>query len=330
VKFQRNIPLKNYTTFRIGGRAKYFCVVKTKDDLIEAIKEAQKKKLPFFILGGGSNLLVSDRGYNGLVIKIQNSNLKSQNDNQPSGEQAAKFKIFCEPGVLLSKLVSKSSDLGVTGLEWAAGIPGTMGGAVRGNAGAFEGEMGDLVKEVEVFNAKTGEIKKYKNKGCQFGYRKSIFKKNPNLIILSCQLQLKKGDKKKIKEKIQNYLDYRKKKHPKEPSAGSIFKNFQLQPYGESLSGPAISSFQSLVKKFPELKQFQKRKDIPVAFLIAQCGLTGKRIGGAQISAKHPNFIVNSGNARSSDVLKLIDLIKRKVKEEFNIKLEEEIQKLGF
>ena len=188
MKFRKNVPLKNYTTFKIGGPAKYFFVAKRKEELIEAIKLAKKLELPFFILGGGSNLLVSDKGFDGLVIK------------------------FGQP---LSSYVSK-------GLEWAVGIPGTVQGAVWSNAGAFEKSMKDVVKEVEVFDTKTEKIKNFKSKDCKFGYRDSIFKKNKNLIILSVKIKSKKSNRKKIKQ----YLDYRKKTQPLNfPSAGSIFKN---------------------------------------------------------------------------------------------------------
>ena len=188
MKFRKNVPLKNYTTFKIGGPAKYFFEAKRKEELIEAIKLAKKLELPFFILGGGSNLLVSDKGFDGLVIK------------------------FGQP---LSSYVSK-------GLEWAVGIPGTVQGAVWSNAGAFEKSMKDVVKEVEVFDTKTEKIKNFKSKDCKFGYRDSIFKKNKNLIILSVKIKSKKSNRKKIKQ----YLDYRKKTQPLNfPSAGSIFKN---------------------------------------------------------------------------------------------------------
>ena len=277
-----NIPLKNYTTFKIGGKAKYFFEAKTKEDLIKAIKGAKKLKLPFFILGGVSNLLVSDKGFNGLVIK------------------------FGQP---LSLYVSK-------GLEWAAGIPGTIQGAVYGNAGAFGKSMKDVVKEVEVFDVDKEKIKIFKNKDCQFGYRESIFKKKKNLVILSVKIKQRKSDPKKIKE----YLDYRKQHHPNLPSAGSIFKNFQF----------SNSNFQLLTKKFPEFAQFKERGNIPAAFLISQCNLKGKKIGQAQISEKHANFIVNLGGAKAKDVKKLIKLIKKSVKERFKINLEEEIQYLGF
>ncbi|MFH1780607.1 MAG: UDP-N-acetylmuramate dehydrogenase [Candidatus Nealsonbacteria bacterium] len=253
--FQKNISLKKYTTFRIGGQAKYFFIAKTKNDLLRAVKEAKERRLPFFILGNGSNLLVSDEGYKGLVIKT---------------------------GKPLSSYVSK-------GLEWAAGIPGTIEGAVYGNAGAFGQSMKDAVESAEVFDTKTKKVKIFKNKDCQFGYRTSIFKRNRDLIILSVKIKRRKSDFKKIKE----YLDYRKKTQPLNfPSAGSVFKN----PSGFSAGE-----------------------------LIEKCGLKGKKIGGAQISNVHANFIVNLGTATAQDVLLLIKLIKKTVKKKFKINLKEEI-----
>ena len=257
---QKDISLKNYTTLKIGGKADYFFSAKTKQDLIKAVLLAKKLTLPFFILGGGSNLLISDKGFNGLVIKY---------------------------GQLLSLYVSK-------GLEWAVGIPGTIQGAVCNNSGAFKKSMENVVESVEVFDAKTGKIKIFKNKDCQFSYRNSIFRKKKNLIILSIKIKSKKSNNKKIKQ----YLSYRKRTQPLNlPSAGSIFKN----PQGFS-----------------------------AGYLIEKCGLKGKKIGNVKISEKHANFIVNLGKGKAEDVIKLIKLIKQKVKEKFNIKLQEEIEFLGF
>ncbi|PIV12637.1 MAG: UDP-N-acetylenolpyruvoylglucosamine reductase [Candidatus Nealsonbacteria bacterium CG03_land_8_20_14_0_80_36_12] len=297
-RIKSNISLAKYTTFKIGGPAQYFFIAKEKKDVIEAIKMAKKNGLPFFVLGEGSNLLVSDKGFNGLVIKFQVSNFKFQDP-----------EVVAEAGTILEELVKGSMKRGLTGLEWAAGIPGTVGGAIRGNAAAFGSSIGNLVKRVEVL--KCGEIRSlkeigsqnqkiriFKNKDCKFSYRDSIFKKNPNLIILAVELQIEKGDKKKIKKEITKNLDYRKKNHPLNfPSAGSVFKN-----------PPQFSA----------------------GFLIEKCGLKGKTIGQAQISKKHSNFIVNLGGAKAKDVKKLINLAKKKVKEKFGVELEEELEQLGF
>jgi len=289
-RIKSNISSAKYTTVKIGGPAQYFFIAKEKKDVIEAIKMAKKNGLPFFVLGEGSNLLVSDKGFNGLVIKFQVSNFKFQDP-----------EVVAEAGTILEELVKGSMKRGLTGLEWAAGIPGTVGGAIRGNAAAFGNSIGDVIKEVEVAEitrVQPVRIRIFKNKDCKFSYRDSIFKKNPNLIILAVELRLQKGNQKKINKEIKKNLDYRKKNHPLNfPSAGSVFKN-----------PPQFSA----------------------GFLIEKCGLKGKTIGQAQISKKHSNFIVNLGGAKAKDVKKLINLAKKKVKEKFGVELEEELEQLGF
>ncbi len=279
-EIKKNISLSQHTTFKIGGKAKYFFRAKNKENLVKAMKLAKKYSLPFFVLGGGSNILVSDKKYEGLIIKAENSKCFMK-----------KNLMYCESGLPLSQAVKKAAEAGFSGLEWAAGIPGTIGGAIRGNAGAFGNSMKKIVKEVETFDNK--EIKIFKNKESSFSYRNSIFKSKPYLIILSAQLQLKKENKKNIKNKMKEILISRKEKCPLNfPSAGSIFKN-----YGKISAGK----------------------------LIEECGLKGKRIGGAIISKKHANFILNDKKAKANDVMKLIKLIKEKVKRKFKIRLEEEI-----
>jgi len=286
-EIKQDILLKDYTTFKIGGRAKYFYKAKTKEELIKAVKTAKKLRLPFFILGGGSNLLVADKGYQGLVIKILNTNYLILGT-----------KISAEVAVPLSLLAIKSVESNLTGLEWGAGIPGTLGGAIRGNAGAFGESIGNIVKQVEVFNSEKEKIENYSQKDSSFAYRESVFKKRPELVILSAELELKIGNKEEIQKKMKEYLDYRKDKQPLEfPSAGSIFKN---------------------------------PSDVSAGQLIDQCGLKGKRIGNVEISKKHANFIINLGDGKAEDVLKLIELMKKQVKDKFNIQLEEEIQYVGF
>jgi UDP-N-acetylmuramate dehydrogenase len=286
-RIRENVSLKKFSTFKIGGKAKYFFVATAKEDLIKAITTATGLKLPFFVLGNGSNLLISDKGFKGLVIKIESGMWKVEGS-----------KIYAETGVLLSQLLTLASKNNLTGLEWAIGIPGTLGGAIYGNAGAFSQSMSNIVKEVEVYDVKNKETKTLKNKNCQFNYRESIFKKNKNLLIISAILNLKKGNKEKIKQKIREYLIHRVKTQPLNfPSIGSIFKN---------------------------------PKGFFAAELIEKCGLKGKKIGDAKISEKHANFIVNLGKGKARDVVKLINLIKKKVKEKFKVNLEEEIIHLGF
>ncbi|MBZ9577564.1 UDP-N-acetylmuramate dehydrogenase [Patescibacteria group bacterium] len=281
---KENISLAKHTTFKIGGPAKYFCITRNKEDLVKAVKKAKELNLPFFILGGGSNVLASDKGYNGLIIKIENCKLRIENCN-----------LYTEAGVKLEEIVKLSDKKSLTGMEWAAGIPGTVGGAVYGNAQAFDVKMSDIVKSVEVLDTKNLKIKNLLKKQCLFSAKKSIFKKNKNLIILSATLKLKKGDKKEIQKAIKEHLNYRKKNHPlRFSSAGSVFVN--------KTGGP------------------------PSAYLIEKCGLKGTKVGGAEVSKKHAGFIINTGKAKAKDVLKLIKIIKQKVKNKLGIKLEEEVQ----
>jgi len=327
--------LANYTSFQIGGAAKYFFETKTKEDVIKAFEWSRIKRVPFFILGGGSNILVSDEGYNGLVIKFQIPNSKFQINSKFQNS-----KIIVEAGVLLSTVVLAATENSLTGLEWAAGIPGTVGGAIYGNAGAFGKSMEDIIEAVKVLEIENHKwkIKNLKNKDCKFGYKESIFKKNKNLIIISAIFELNKGDKKEIIERIENFLSQKKKTQPLEfPSAGCVFKNpstssaFTDSRRGrQKLIRQLADKNRKLLKKFPELEEFNKKGMIPAGFLIEKCELKGKRIGNAQISQKHANFIINLGKAHAKDVLALIKLIKKEVKNKFAINLEEEIQYLGF
>lgn len=311
-----NVSLKNHTTFKIGGKAKYFFEAKTKKDLIFAIKTAQRFGLPFYILGGGSKLLISDKGFAGLVIKVKNSNVVLRRFENYSKIQ--KYEIFIEAGLSLKQLTQIALENNLTGMEWAAGIPGTVGGAVRGNAGAFGKSIESVVKRVEVFDINKGKTVILKNKDCEFEYRDSIFKKKSNLVVLSCKIQLKEGNKKKIEKEMKEYLNYRKKNHPLNfPSVGSIFENFDPK-------GSKNFDMNSEIKKF-----YKKNKKIPVGYLIEKCGLVGKKIGNVKISEKHSNFIINLGNGKSKDVKKLIEIVKQRVNKIFGVVLEEEIQYLN-
>ncbi len=304
MKFQENIPLKNYTSFKIGGPAKYFFEAKSLKKLIEALKEAKRRKIPIFIFGGGTKLLVNDKGFNGLIIKIKSAKFKIQ-----------KNKIISEAGVALNKLVAASIKNGLTGLGWAVGIPGTIGGAVHGNSGAFGSSISNSVKSVAALNLKTFKIKKYSNKQCRFGYRDSIFKKDKD-IILSVELRFEKSDSKKSSEMIKEYLKRRKERIPNFSSAGSVFKNLK---------------FKTLDKKIQEIIPENKIKGgmVPAGYLIEECGLKGKRIGGAKISEQQANIFINFKQAKEKDVSSLINLAKTQVKKKFGVNLEEEIIYLG-
>jgi len=289
MEIKQNEPLSKHTTFAIGGPAKYFSVAKTKEDVLEAIDFAKGKNLPFFLLGSGSNLLVRDRGYEGLIIKMQIGGLKTDGE-----------KITAGAGILLSQLMNESANKGLSGLEWAVGIPGTIGGAVNGNAGAYGRAIAESVENVIVLVEENGQWKekKYLNKDCCFEYRKSKFKNLANReIILSVGLKLQKSEVEKVRGEIRATVLQRKGKVPPQPSAGCVFKNIKKE-------GQLIAA---------------------VGKLVDGCGLKGTRLGNAEIPALHGNYVVNMGNAKADDVIKLINLCKQKVKEKFNFELEEEI-----
>ncbi len=289
-------------------------MVENNDEIKEALEFAEKNKLEVFVLGGGSNLLISDKGFDGLVIRIMNYELRIKNN-----------RIFIGSGLALMKLVNESVKYNLTGLEWAAGIPGTVGGAIANNAGAFRRSISDVIEEVEIL--KTGklgnwETGKLKNKECQFSYRSSIFKKEKKYIILNAVLKLSKGNQEESRKTIAEILKSRREKQPLEyPSAGSVFRN------------PIVDDnhLAKLIKEYPELKNIAKNNTIPAGWLIGQIdGLKNKKIGGAMISEKHCNFIVNFNNAKAEDVVILISLIKQKVRMHFGIQLREEIEYVGF
>jgi len=314
---RKNVLMKRYASFKIGGKAKYFFVARRKENLINAILVARKYNLPFFILGEGTNLLVSDRGFKGLIIKVENKKYKIPRTRTSSVRGKQNNLLYAEAGVPMRVLVRETTERGLGGLEWAAGIPGTIGGAIRGNAGAFGAETGDNILWVETLDKK-GNIKKISRKKSNFSYRSSIFKKR-NLIIISALIKLKKKNKKTIKKTVKDCIKYRRERLPLNyPSAGSVFKNYDIKKISRRLK----KFFSRIIKKDPF-------PIIPAAYLISEAGLKGFKIGRAQISKKHPNFIINLGGAKAKDVIKLINLAKKRVRNKFGIILEEEIQYLG-
>jgi len=302
---KKDILLSEHTTFKIGGEAEYFLLATKEKEIMHAVKIAKRLKIPIFVMGGGSNLLVSDKLIKGLVVKNQ--------VREPI--ILMKNNIIEAPaGIVFGKLVDFSINQSLEGLEWAGGLPGTFGGAIRGNAGAFGGETKDSVLRVRALDNKLN-LKKLSNAQCKFSYRSSIFKQE-NWVVLSASVKLIKGDKKKIQEISNSHINYRREKHPLEyPNAGSIFKNV---------------NFKEIPAKFQKLFLDKVKKDpfpiVPSAWFIIGAGLVGKKIGKAQISAKHSNYIVNLGGAKAQDVLKLIDIVKQKVKKKYGITLEQEVQ----
>jgi UDP-N-acetylmuramate dehydrogenase len=309
LKIKKNVPLRDYSTYKIGGPAKYFVKVKNKEKLKEALNFCQENNLKFFILGGGSNVLFSDEGFNGLVIKMENKGFRFLRNN----------KLFVEAGCSMEKIVRETVKRGFSGLEWAGGLPGTVGGAIRGNAGAFGGEIKDVVEKVISFSPQENKEKEYSKEECQFEYRSSIFKKEKE-IILSAILSLKEGDPKELKRKVKEEINYRKERHPLEyPNAGSVFKNCPLEKIPPEIR-----------ERFKEKIKLDPFPILPTAVLIAEAGLKGLTVGGAKVSEKHPNFLVNFNNAKAKDVLDLIKKVKEVIWEKFGVLLEEEIEIVEF
>jgi len=309
---QRNVLLAPYTTFKIGGLAKFFADAKNEEDLKELCRWAKSECVPVFVLGGGSNVLFSDNGFDGLVIKPHLSSLKFQGN-----------KAYAEAGLPLATLLSEAVKLGLTGLEWAIGIPGTIGGAVCGNTGAFGEDISSCVHGVKVLNCADTSVSDFNKDRCDFYYRGSIFKSNPNLIIIGAELILKEGDSEIIQKKIKKNIKQRMGSFKSNYNcAGCFFKNIEWKRKGIDKD--------YLLKKFPELKQFANKPKISVGFLIDYMGLKNKKIGNAIVSNDHANFILNLGNAKAEHVIMLVSMIKQRIYNKYGFSLEEETQLIGF
>lgn len=279
-------PMKNHTTFRIGGPADALALPKTPEEVAEVVRFCHEHAQPYYVLGNGSNLLVSDEGYRGLVLQLY----RNFNDIQVNGET-----ITVQSGAMLAAVARTAYQTGLTGLEFASGIPGPIGGAVVMNAGAYGGEMKNVLKEVTVLT-KEGEVLVIPAKALELGYRTSVIPKN-GWIVLGAVLQLKKGDQEQILARMEELKEQRITKQPLDlPSAGSTFKRPEGYFAGK---------------------------------LIMDAGLRGFTVGGAQVSEKHCGFVVNRGNATAADVWELICEVKRRVKEMTGVELEPEVKLLG-
>lgn len=275
------VNMKDHTTYKVGGKASLMVHPKNEEKLIELIQLAKDNNINYKIIGNGSNVIFSDNDYNGIIIKLDHLDHLEIDDTV----------ITIGAGYNLMKLAISLSRRGLTGLEFATGIPGTVGGAIYMNAGAYKSDMGYIVSKVKVLTPEL-EIKTLYNDELNFHYRTSFLQQNPGYICLEATIVLKHGDKNEIREIIEDRKKRRLMSQPLEfPSAGSVFRN-------------------------PE-NDFAGR-------LIEECGLKGKQIGGAMVSLKHANFIVNANHATASDIKELIELVKNSVKEKFNIELKVE------
>lgn len=281
-----NEEMKNHTTFRIGGPADIFVSVKSAEEIIRILEACNESKTQCMVMGNGSNMLVSDKGIRGVVIHV-GSNM--------SGCRIDGETVYAEAGILMSALAKKILEAELTGFEFAAGIPGTLGGGIYMNAGAYGGELKDIIDEVTYID-ENNEIKTSKNDELEFGYRHSIFETG-KYVILSCTMKLKKGNFEEIKAQMADFTKRRNDKQPVSmPSAGSTFKRPEGYFAGK---------------------------------LIQDCGLMGYSIGGAQVSEKHAGFVVNKGGATADNVLKLIEHIQKTVMDKFGVWLEPEVRLIG-
>lgn len=313
LSIQKNVKLADYTTFKIGGPAKEFVIVKNEEELIEALQYAKENNLKYYILGGGSNLFFDDKGFNGLVIKTESNNsLKLLADQQ----------IECWAGENLGSVVNFARDNNLSGIEDLAGIYGQFGGAIRGNAGAFEVELKDITISVRALDisGEKPEIKIFNNTQCEFSYRMSIFKKNPQIIIISAVIQLKSGDKEVIGERIKETIRKRNEKQPTGwyGSAGSFFEN------------PTVENKELIARFERDIAAKCIGNKIPAGWLVTEAGLRGKKIGGIEVSEKHANFVLNTGGGTAEEVIMLASIIKQKVRTEAGVQLKEEVQYVGY
>ncbi|TKJ31150.1 MAG: UDP-N-acetylenolpyruvoylglucosamine reductase [Chloroflexi bacterium B3_Chlor] len=284
----RDEPLSRHTSYRIGGPADFFSVAKNEQQLCGWTKVARELKQPYLIIGRGTNLLVADKGFRGLVIENRCLDFTLDGTSQT---------VHAQTGVPLALLARKTAERGSAGLEWAIGIPGTVGGAIVNNAGAYNGTMEDVVRRVAVLDLH-GEVREILPEQLKLGYRTSRFREQEHHreVILSVDLRLTPQSPKVLADRMTRYSALRRAAQPSQPSAGSVFKN----PVGLS-----------------------------AAQLIEQAGLKGKRIGDAQISHKHANYIVNLGSAKANDVLQLTKLVRNEICELFGAELELEIELVG-
>lgn len=301
MEFRDNVSLKEFTTFEIGGRARYFAKVENEGGMRDALEFAREKNMRFYVIAGGSNILVPDEGLDGLVIKIASKNFTISGTT-----------VHADAGCDLLALIRATAAEGIGGWEKLAGIPGTIGGAVRGNAGAFGPEIKDFVQIVRAINVRTEEVREFSNVECDFSYRNSFFKMNPEWLILDVHFELHQGDTLLIQRGIDEIIAEREKRHIQNvKAAGSFFMN------------PVAPA--KIVAIFEEEKTTKSRGGrVPAGWLIEKAGLKGATVGGAQVSPQQANYIINAHNATAADVRELAKKVKEEVRRQFDVALEEE------
>jgi UDP-N-acetylmuramate dehydrogenase len=294
-----NAPFKKMTTFAIGESAQYLVTVTENEKLINLLDYLKSNGVDFFILGGGSNLLMPDHDIEGVTVRIQTKKTEMVDDTT----------IVCDAGVGFGSLINLSLAHSLEGLEWGVGVPGTVGGAVRGNAGAMGKNIATCLDKVQIW--RDGEVLELKNSECGFNYRESYFKFSHD-VVLRAWFKLKPGDKKEIMMRAQTYMKQRSGRYPHTPSAGSFFKNIQIEKWPGNK------------EELPEL--FRERGMIPVGWVMEQLNLKGLTIGGAKVSDEHGNFVINFNNAKQEEILKIVEIMQEKAYNKFKIHLEPEVE----
>jgi len=321
-KVQAQVKLASYVHFRIGGPAEYFLLASSSEEIVRACQAALELKIPYTILGGGSNVLILDNGIKGLVIKTANKKIKF------FGSQ-----VEAESGAVLMDVANKAAEQGLTGFEFAGGIYGTVGGAIYGNAGSFNKEIKDLLLSCRFFDPEKG-VREFTNKQCQFVYRGSIFKNHSSWVILSGVFALQPDDPAEVKKRMTELVKQKAASQPFNfPSSGCIFQNVPVEQVdfdclARGIDADSINKTSGLTNQ-QCWQKFKQQGKVPAGYLLEELGLKGKQIGQAQVSEQHANFIVNLGGATASEVMMLISYIKQQVRDRLGIQLQEEIQILG-
>jgi len=312
--FKEHEVIRDYTVLKIGGVADYFFEAKTVEDLIKSVKAAKKAELPYFLLGSGSNIIFSDYGFPGLVIKNSTSSISFLNDQS---------QVIADSGVQLTKLILAATSNNLSGLEFLFGVPGTIGGSLYNNAGAYSLSLGDYIKQATVLlpgkKDEDPKIMQLDHDWFDFGYRTSKLKKITGMqkpIVLTIKFQLAQNRQEEIMRRLSSYKLKRENSQPAENLSSSIFRN----PIPEGLEN--VSGKGSV--GMPEIS-----KERTAGYLLDKSGAKRLKVGGAKVSSKHANFIINASNAKAHEVRKLIEDMRAIVQKKYNVSLEEEIEYIG-
>ncbi len=305
LRILRDVPLSEYTRFHIGGPAEIYAETSEEAVFMEALLNAQSSGAPWVVIGQGTNLIVSDRGFPGIVLRLINSGLRAEGES-----------VYAAAGTVLQTLVDYSVEAGLAGIHTMTGIPGSTGAAIYGNAGAYGRAISQSVREVRFFDGH--DIRTVTNAECQFRYRESVFKRNKNWIVFSAILDLERGDAAQLRQHAAGILETRNRKYPPTMKcAGSIFKNLLLAELPTTVRA-----------QVPERVIIEGK--VPSAYFLEQVGAKGMHDGGIRVADYHANLIFNEGQGTAAQLCQIINELKRRVADQFGFEIEEEVQYVGF